>query len=462
MALDAELPMEISGRMLAQALDAELPVDPSGAVPEDLQDDDLTWVPEPSATMAAPAAPSTTSIRLSTSSMQAAAFADTGAKKAQILLRDGWEDCQESAEICAAHARNQESCTIRHGRTIAFSGPGLAKQINKGGQERILRLGPPLQLDYGPQSRRGDADQRPLDDLADEHARRCFKKFAENEERHCGEWAVFYHSYSFAALIYEVQAAVASVLFRFRSRYAPLPRLVVHDFHEVPDANTLLHHFNTRFKEGPLKDHEPEFRKVALSVMCSLVCTGPELAVVKGFKAGYSCRDVPFRTVLRKLLTCCYIPDEQVDALTDNIIEVAAKHGLSVSRFGGQTCHTSGHLLQIFIRRSLVDQLAYAAHPYGYPDEDRQPISTWMDGQGPFSKGQARIVAHPRLFMQAKYVHMYVASADPRFRREAFQKELVDMIGVLKEEVLRRHAAAGIWGGPLPAWWESRDQRQVA
>eukprot|EP00971_Amphidinium_carterae_P091484 1811265-Amphidinium_carterae.1 len=50
------------------------------------------------------------------------------------------------------------------------------------------------------------------------------------EEKLCAEWAVFYHSYSHAALLYEVHAAVASVLFGFKSELAPLPRILMHEF----------------------------------------------------------------------------------------------------------------------------------------------------------------------------------------------------------------------------------------
>lgn len=46
------------------------------------------------------------------------------------------------------------------------------------------------------------------------HGKACFDKMIENEARLCGEWACFYHSYSYAALLFEVQAAVAAVLFR--------------------------------------------------------------------------------------------------------------------------------------------------------------------------------------------------------------------------------------------------------
>ena len=81
---------------------------------------------------------------------------------------------------------------------------------------------------------------------------KCFSQFEANEARLCGEWAVFYHScaqlcyfaqacqvrsdleafarYSFAALIYEVHAAVGSVLFRFRSQLQP-QQIVLPDSH---------------------------------------------------------------------------------------------------------------------------------------------------------------------------------------------------------------------------------------
>jgi len=71
-----------------------------------------------------------------------------------------------------------------------------------------------VQRRYGPQSRRGQASQLQMEVLQhNAHALDCFAEMARNEELHCGEWAVFYHSYSFAALIYEVHAAVAGVLF---------------------------------------------------------------------------------------------------------------------------------------------------------------------------------------------------------------------------------------------------------
>merc|ERR1719387_1726425 len=87
------------------------------------------------------------------------------------------------------------------------------------------------QKEAGAQSKRGGTTMDLLKRLqGNEHAEKCFEMFLQNEEKYCGEWAAFYHSYSFAALLYEVNAAVAAVLFRFHSQLATLPRLLVHQF----------------------------------------------------------------------------------------------------------------------------------------------------------------------------------------------------------------------------------------
>lgn len=323
-----------------------------------------------------------------------------------------------------------------------------------------------LQAEYGAQSRRGGATLhtfRVLD--GNDHAKGCFNQMLKNESRMAAQWAVFYHSYSFAALIYEVQAAVASVLFRFRSQYSSLPRILVHEFEACPDSKKLISDF-CRIYADDKRDHHPDYRRVALSVMCSLASTGPEACTAMVFVAGYSCKDVMFRKVLENLLVSCYVPEKDVMKLADVIISLSEKHGLDVSQFGGKPCASgqAGHLLQIFMKRDIIDKLCYAAAPYGPVDEDRMPLSRWMDSDCSKQVGQARIVAHPEYFMQAKYVRMFVASADPTFhaKRGKFQEELVKYLdSILNKPKMRLKAAAGIYGGPnkLPEWWTAEDQR---
>jgi len=298
------------------------------------------------------------------------------------------------------------------------------------------------------------------------HATMCFQYFLENERKLCGEWAVFYHSYSFAAVLYEVHAAVGAVLFRFRSHYAPLPRILMHEFQDIPDAGTLAERFAAEFA-GAGRDHHPTYRKVCLSAMCSLMAIGPETCPTTAFTSGYSEKDVHFRGVLEGVLEACYVPRAEVRSLADSVILTCETHGLDVTQFGGRPCESgrTGHLLQIFIRRELVDLLTYAALPYGMVDSSRMPLSDWLSGDGPFALGQARVVAHPKIFMQANSVRMYVASADPAFHRNRskFQLHLTELLkAILGEPSVREHAAAGIYGGTLPAWWTDEDQRNVS
>lgn len=428
--------------------------------------------------------------------------------RAQILLEGGWRDCsdEETRQICQYLRRGDMQFTL-HARgqnyVVDFLAPEGASQMNvTTGKKRMLRIldladddcgpsrshghtqsssscgtqsslgrtslpGPDIsqQLEFGPQSKRGGATDHPFKVLeGNPHAKECFKKFEQNEAKLCGEWAVFYHSYSFAALIYEVQAAVGSVLFRFRSQYAPLPRLLVKDFAEIPDAPCLADRFQKEFATNK-RDHHPSFRRVAVSCMCSLSSTGPEACTAMVFIAGYSCKDLSFRSVLENLLEVCYVPKPKVRELADKIIALSEKHGLDVSQFGGKPCQSgkAGHLLQIFVRRPLVDRLAYAAKPYGPIDEVRMPISKWMNSNESFQVGQARVVAHPKFFMRADSVRMYVASADPTFHanRREFQKELVGLLSmILGDPGLRQRAANGIYGGSLPSWWSAEDQRK--
>ncbi|CAJ1377032.1 unnamed protein product, partial [Effrenium voratum] len=415
----------------------------------------------------------------------------------QIELDGGWRDCstEETRAICQQLAKGEMKFTI-HARgqnyNIDFSGAeGGGQQTNistgKSRRLRILDKGEEepvpeedvaalsefpdgasapvtpetaLQKSYGPQSKRGGASMHPYKVLeGNEHAKKCFAQFEANEARLCGEWAVFYHSYSFAALIYEVHAAVGSVLFRFRSQYATLPRILVHEFKETPDAACLMKRFHEEFADNK-RDHHPDFRRVGLSVMCSLASTGPEACVAMVFIAGYSCKDLSFRGVLENLLESCYVPRAKVRKLADEIIAMSEKHGLDVSQFGGKACQSGkpGHLMQLFIKRRLVDKLVYAAKPYGPIDEERMPISKWLDSNSSTQVGQARVLAHPKYFMQANCVRMFVASADPTFHRnrQAFQNELIQKLSlILSEPSLRERAATGMGSLPRDLWWHA-------
>jgi hypothetical protein len=135
-----------------------------------------------------------------------------------------------------------------------------------------------------------------------------------------------------------------------------------------------------------------------------------------------------------------------------------------VGPFGGKRSSSGheGHLLQIFLKRNLVDKYCYASLPYGVPDDGRHPLQKYLSGNG-VMEGQVRIVVHPSAFLQSSKVRMYTYSADERFHtsRSQFQDQLTALLKtVLGTEALRTKAAKGIFGGTLPAWFEAQDQRQ--
>ncbi|EGD80693.1 hypothetical protein PTSG_01283 [Salpingoeca rosetta] len=294
------------------------------------------------------------------------------------------------------------------------------------------------------------------------HAKSCFDKMLENEARLSGEWACFYHSYSFAALLFEVQAAVAAVLFRFKSTYATLPRLLLEPFKFMGDAEDIM----KKFKLMRGQDHDTRFRAVAISTTTSLLAPDSEAPPKNVFLSGYSCGDVSFLGILKTLLVSCHVPKKRVDSLAKEIVKLSEKHGLDVSQFGGKRCSSKlpGHMLQIFMKRHLVDKFAYAALPFGVVDKKRQPLSKALGGAGPVM-GQARVCCHPAVFMRANLVRMFIYSADHTFHdnREKFQEELTALLDpILGRDDTREAAARGIFAGSLPDWYDSSDQSKYA
>mmetsp|Transcript_32418 Transcript_32418/g.94923 ORF Transcript_32418/g.94923 Transcript_32418/m.94923 type:complete len:337 (+) Transcript_32418:76-1086(+) len=283
------------------------------------------------------------------------------------------------------------------------------------------------------QSRRGNPSWAPMDVVnSDPHAMEQFEGLFSNEEILGVDFAAFYHSYSHAALLYEVRAAAAAILCGYDSCAAPLPRLLAEDFAATPTARALMRKIAEEW--GPDKsDHKPAFRRVGISVMCSLLATGPECCLQVAFFQGYSCRQIAFREVLaEELARGLGLSPDAVERCIEHLLDLAARHGLDASILGGRTSPSgrSGHLLQIFVRRDTVDTLCYPALPYGQIDASRLPLSEWLGGDRSFAWGQARILAHPAYFQDPHVVRMFSVSADPAFhsRRAQFQEDLVEAL----------------------------------
>jgi len=307
------------------------------------------------------------------------------------------------------------------------------------------------------------------------HAKTCFQDLLMTEEKMCAEWAVFYHSYSTSALIYEVQAAIAAVLFGFRSQNGTLPRLLVNDFVKFPHAAALRNSFkglNPSKESDECHDGREEYMAVGLSAMCSLLAYGPEASPTKDFCRGYADSavgaswDPDLAEALSKLFRKCSVGPFKTKKLMLDIIALSEKHGLDVSLFNGQECQSKqpGHLLQICMRRDVVDKLAYASLPYGHADESRPSMSHFMDGNNSFDYGQARILARPEYFLEPDAVRCHVVSADPKFHasRQAFQMELTELLStILGDAASRETAARGIFGGSLPEGWTTDEHQSV-
>jgi len=284
----------------------------------------------------------------------------------------------------------------------------------------------------------------------------------KNEEEFCGEWVVFYHSYSCAAILYEVQAAVGSVLFRFKAEFAGLPRILNHGFKHIPNAKRMLEEF-PKWKD---KDHNNAFKAVGLCGTSSLLAPDSEAPAKSVFLSGYSVGSL--NGVLEKLLDAVGVPKAKVNTLAKKIIESSVKHGLDTSGIkGGKKCKSgrSGHMLQIFLRRELCDQFVYPAFPYGVPDKKRDlPLSKYLADKDAI-EGQVRITLNPDVFLRATYARMFTYSADPTYNknRPEFIKELVELLEpILGDEAVRTKAAKGIFGGKPPDWWTPEDQSDMA
>lgn len=296
----------------------------------------------------------------------------------------------------------------------------------------------------------------------DPHGKMCFDEMLKMEEEFAGEWVVFYHSYSCAAILYEVQAAVGSVLFRFKAEFAGLPRILAHGFKHIPDAARMLE----EFPKWPDQDHNPAFKAVGLCATSSLLAKDAEAPAKSVFLAGYSVGTL--EGVLEKLLQAVGVPKAMVSKLAKDILALSAKHGLDTTGIpGGKKCKSgrSGHMLQIFLRRELIEKFVYPALPFGVPDKKRDlPVSKYLAEKAPIV-GQVRITLNPDVFLRSIYSRMFTYSADPTYykNRKDFIRELVDLLEpILGDEEVRTKAATGIFGGKPPEWWTPEDQKEKA
>jgi len=275
--------------------------------------------------------------------------------------------------------------------------------------------------------------------------------------------AVFYHSYSQAALLYEVQAALAAVLFGFGAQFGTLPRLLGRWFAECPDAPTMLKLFPT----WPEQDHNTCCRAVSICCTTNLLDESQlEAPPPKVFMEGFSTA-IKVLSLVQSTLTACGVPADIASKSISRIVALAEKYGL------GRICQKSGefyplnpcgHMLQIFIKRHLVDKYAYAAMPFGVPDPSRTPLQAHMNRSNRVT-GQIRLVANPSAFLFNGKLRTFTFSANRAFHcaRRQFQKELINELNyVLGDDTSDREMATEcLFDGVLPAWYNADDIDRV-
>ena len=276
----------------------------------------------------------------------------------------------------------------------------------------------------------------------------CFAQMLAREQAHYDGYVVLYHSYSFAAPLYEVQAVIARALFALPADSAPLPRLLFRPYDSRPSLDLLMADFSTMSGQ----DHNPAFRAVALSASCSLLGLQSEAPPPDFFRNGYSCSDLSFRSSLEAVLSECGLDTDAVHRIADDVAAVAHRHGLpgEYQRGAGPRRNVSvaaasrsppGQLLQIFVRRDLIDSLGYRAMPMGTPVGDIVPLSAHLRGEvinscpsgsaaaaaasattaaaataaaaEPRCSGQVRLFAHPAVLTDPQRCILYNYRAAP-------------------------------------------------
>ena len=250
-----------------------------------------------------------------------------------------------------------------------------------------------------------------------------FKIMLEREQALHGEYIAFYHSYNFAALLYEVQGVLARVAYRLPADAPPLMRLLRAPFNIRPELSMLLEDF----KGMAGQDHNPEFRALAVAVSNSLFGGVTEAPPVSFFTSGYGGGEPPpYRRMLAGLLSAL---GHDSPALVGVLIDIGERYKLPMSAYGaagtgggGAASRTPildaaaapppGHMLQIFVHRDWVDTIAYPCQPMGV----RIGKGTMLEYYKKHSKklqGQARLFVHPAVFTDETKAKVFHYAADP-------------------------------------------------
>jgi len=220
------------------------------------------------------------------------------------------------------------------------------------------------------------------------------------------DFVCFYHSYSLAALLYEVHSVVARKVYGLPTDFAPLPRLSMADTSACTSLQALL-------REGG-KDSSVAFRALGLSASCSVFASSSEAPPLQCFQTGYSCHASFRQLLIDFLLLCARGTKRQAEGMADAVVSAGRRHGLDTGCFsripsGGK--QLTGYMLQIFVHRSIAERHVYPSKPYGTPIAQR--ILDYVGGEKKRADGQARIFFHPPTFVDPKKTRLFHYCARP-------------------------------------------------
>lgn len=293
-------------------------------------------------------------------------------------------------------------------------------------------------------------------EIVERHANAAVAAMLDNEQLLGGDYVVFYHSYSAPCIIYELQAVLAELLLNYPEDGPPVLRLLREPFREIPTLAALLE----AHKSMGLKDHDARFRAVAISSVVSWFTTLGEASMTQSFLTGYFAgSDMgDLGLIIDKLLETCGIPGAK--KLTGEMLKIGAEWGLDMRWYkaragfapavavGGYNC--AGHVMQIFVHRSVVDSVAYACLPYGACMPNGTPFTGWVASQQQL-EGQARLFVHPDLFLRSDgLVRVFAHCGDWSFgeQQRAYLRNALRKIltPALASEAARERARQGIRG----------------
>ncbi len=248
----------------------------------------------------------------------------------------------------------------------------------------------------------------------DQHMINCIKLMLYREQLYGHEWIAFYHSYNYPCLIYDTQTVIAEILYNLpHSRNNFIPRLFRKTYNKFSDISAIL----SELSRADVNDHDKSIRAALLSVTCSILADDmqkSEMSICTYFKNGYSCQDVDYYAILIRLLTSCGATKDQANTLLVQLLDVYKTHKIHEYYVPGRVPYilsappSVGNIVQIFVRKDLVDRLVYDSKPYGKPAHMEQgSLASTIDRTGQCDGGQARLLADPHYFMNPAQIKTF-------------------------------------------------------